>query len=98
MHDGERLVAEQDVIVRDHHVMNVRIFEHPAESFWRLDVSNPAALRASMTTTVSEADSFLMHLIHEAVSGQPTAWRQLAEWGHENLNRPAPGFRLAPAG
>lgn len=98
MHDGERLVAEQDVIVRDHQVMNVRISEHPAESFWRLDVCNPSALRASMTTTVSEADSFLMRLIHDAVGGQPAAWRQLAEWGRENLSRPAPGFRLAPAG
>ncbi|HVA75399.1 MAG TPA: hypothetical protein VNF71_12645 [Acidimicrobiales bacterium] len=98
MHDGERLIAEQDVVIRDHHVLNVRISEHMSESFWRLDVSNPAALRASMTTTVSETDSFLMHLINDAVSGQSAAWRQLAEWGHENLSRPAPGFRLAPAG
>ncbi len=98
MHDGERLVAEQDVVVRDHHRMNVKISQHDEESFWRLDVTNPATRRTSMTTTVSEVDSFLMHLIHDAVSGEPSAWRRLAEWGHDNLSRPAPGFRLAPAG
>jgi hypothetical protein len=97
VHDGERLVAEQDVVVRDHHVMTVRISEHEIESFWRLDVCNPAARRVSMTTTVSEADSFLMHLIKDAVVGEAAAWRRLAEWGQENLSRPAPGFRLAPA-
>ena len=91
-------MAQQDVVVRDHHVMNVRISEHTAECFWRLDVSNPSAHRATMTTTVSEADSFLMHLINDAIGGQPAAWRSLAEWGHDNLSRPAPGFRLAPAG
>ena len=98
MHDGERLVAEQDVVVRGHHTMNVRISQHDTESFWRLDVTNPAARRASMTTTVSEVDSFLMHLINDAVGGEPSAWRSLAEWGQDNLSRPAPGFRLAPAG
>ena len=98
MHDGERLVAERDVVVRGHHVMSVRISEHPAEGFWRLDLSNPAAHRATMTTTVSETDSFLMHLISDAVGGQPSAWRGLAECGQDHLSRPAPGFRLAPAG
>lgn len=98
MHYGERLVAQQDVVARGHHVMNVRISENPTEGFWRLDVSNPASRRATMTTTVSEADSFLMHLINDAVTGQPAAWRSLAEWGCDNLSRPAPGFRLAPAG
>lgn len=98
MHDGERLVAEQDVVVRGHHVMSVRISENPDEGFWRLDVSNPDSRRASMTTTVSEADSFLMHLINDAITGHPAAWRSLAEWGKDILSRPAPGFRLAPAG
>ena len=91
-------MAQQDVVIRGRHVMNVRISEHADEGFWRLDVANPAARRATMTTTVSEADSFLMHLISDAVGGQAAAWRGLAEWGQDNLSRPAPGFRLAPAG
>lgn len=95
LRDGERLVAEQDVVIRERHIMNVRISEHEAESFWRLDVCDPEAPRMSMTTTVSEADSFLMHLMHDAAGGEPAAWRRLAEWGHERLIRPAPGFRAA---
>ena len=97
MHDGESLVAEQDVVVRERHVMNVRISEHAGESFWRLDVCDPEAPRASMTTTVGETDSFLMHLMRDAVGGEPAAWRQLAEWGYEKLSRPVPGFSLARA-
>jgi hypothetical protein len=97
MFDGEQLVAERRVSLRERQTLSVRISQHTAEDFWRVQVSNPATARGSMSTTVGAGDNFLMMLIEEAVNGQPSAWRHLAQWGHTNLTRPAPGFRTNPS-
>jgi len=94
--DEERLVAEKSVSLREHQTLSVRISQHAAEEFWRVQVSNPATARGTMSTTVAPGDNFLMHLIEDAVSGQQTAWHHLAQWGHTNLTRPATGFRTVP--
>ena len=95
MLDGEQLVAERDVDLRDRQQLSVRISQHAEEDFWRVQVSNPETARSSINTTVWAGDSFLMQLIQEAVSGNQAAWHHLAQWGHTNLTRPATGFRVA---
>ncbi len=88
MSDGEQLVAEQVVPVAHERSMTVRISQHRTEEFWRVDVrSSPGAGEGHMTTTVATGDSFLMNLIQGAVSGEPVAWRHLAQWGQDNLTR-----------
>jgi hypothetical protein len=96
MVDGEQLVAEQHVSLRERQTLSVRISQHAAEDFWRVQVSNPATARGSLSTTVGAGDSFLMNLIEEALGGYQPAWHHLAQWGHANLTRPAAGFRAAP--
>jgi hypothetical protein len=88
--DEERLIAEQNVALRDCHTLSVRISQHPVEEFWRLQVGG---IRGWMTTTVSDHESVLARLIQEAVGGEQLAWHQLAQWGQANLTRPATGFR-----
>ncbi len=73
----------------------VSISQHTAEDFWRVHVSDPATARQAMSTTVAPGESFMMNLIQEAVGGDQSAWHHLAEWGHNNLSRSAPGFRGA---
>ena len=97
MLDGERIVAERDVAIHDRHTLSVCISQHPVEDFWRVQVSNPATARRTMSTTVSAGPSFLMELIEEAVSGQPAAWHHLAQWGQTNLTRPGSGFSFRSA-
>lgn len=97
MLDGERLIAEQHVFIHEHQTLSVRISQHDVEEFWRVQVTNPATARGSLSTTVGTGDTnFLMKLIEEAVSGKQTAWHHLAQWGQTNLTRPATGFRAAP--
>jgi hypothetical protein len=96
MLDGERLVAEQRVRLRDRQTLSVRISQHPVEEFWRVQVGDPASARGSLSTTVGTGDSFLMKLIEEAVSGKDSAWHHLAQWGHSRLTRPALGWRTVP--
>jgi hypothetical protein len=90
--DEEQLIAEQDVALHDRQILSVRISQHPVEDFWRVRVGGS---RGSMTTTVTDTESFLVRLIEEAVEGKQAAWHQLAQWGHANLTRPATGFRPA---
>lgn len=90
MSDEEQLVAEQVVAVAQSRALTVRISQHTAEEFWRVDVSpDPAAPEGHMTATVSPGDSFMMYLIRGAVDGEELAWRHLAHWGRDNLSRSA---------
>ena len=73
--------------------LSVRISLHEDEDFWRVDVRHPATARGVMSATVSPGETYLMPLIHGAVSGDQAAWHHLARWGHANLTRPAKGFR-----
>lgn len=84
--DDEQVVAEQVVTMERDHALTVRISQHPAEDFYRVDVTNQAGPARCMTTTVSPGDSFMMNLIEGAVSGEAVAWRHLAHWGQENLS------------
>ena len=84
--DDEQLVAEQIVATERDHALAVRISQHPAEDFYRVDVTSLAAPDLSTTTTVSPGDSFMMNLIEGAVSGEQVAWRHLAHWGQDNLS------------
>ena len=97
MLDGEQLVAEQHVSLDTRQTLNVRISQHTAEDFWRVQVSdsNPDRARRTISTTVGGGDNFMMNLIEEAVSGRQAAWGHLAQWGHTCLTRPALGFRSA---
>ena len=52
MFDGEQLVAEQHVSLRDRQTLRVCISQHTSEDFWRVHVSNPATARMGMSTTV----------------------------------------------
>jgi hypothetical protein len=58
-----------------------------------VEVGNDEAGRGHVTATAAPGDSFLMNLIEDAISGQPAAWRHLAQWGHANLGGPASGSR-----
>lgn len=89
MSDEEQVVAEQVVSIAQAHALTVRISQHLAEEFWRVDVSNPSTPSRSISTTVAPGDSFMMHLINGAVSGEQIAWNHLAHWGRDNLTRPA---------
>jgi hypothetical protein len=95
--EEELVVAEQVVSIAQSHSLTVRISQHAAEEFWRVDVSCPSGPPRSISTTVAPGDSFMMHLINGAVSGEQVAWRHLAHWGQDNLARPAltPGCRFA---
>jgi hypothetical protein len=93
----EQLVAEQVVALAGQRALTVRISQHAAEEFWRVDVTNPGTPRAYISTTVGTGDSFMMNLIESAVSGEQVAWRHLAEWGHSSLSRSAAGCRPAVA-
>jgi len=93
--DEEMLIAEQTVSIHDRGPLTVRILQHEAENFWRVDVTDPATSRGHVSTTVASEESFLMLLIEEAVSGQALAWRQLAQWGQDNLTRPGRGRSTA---
>jgi hypothetical protein len=93
MLDGEQLVAEQHVPLRDRQTLRVAISQHTTEEFWRVQVSDPETAHHGMSTTVAPGESFLMNLIEEAVGGDQSAWHHLAEWGHTNLTRPNTGFR-----
>ncbi|HUE58757.1 MAG TPA: hypothetical protein VMO88_04170 [Acidimicrobiales bacterium] len=97
MPDGERIVAERDVLLRDRHTLKVRISEHADEEFWRVDVAAPSERGQAASATVAAGDSFLKDLIDRAVGGEKTAWRHLAAWGEDNLRRPVPGVRAGPA-
>jgi hypothetical protein len=83
----ETLIAEQTVSIHERSSLTVRILQHEAEDFWRVDVTDSATSRGHISTTVASPDSFLMILIEEAVSGQPLAWQHLAQWGQDNLTR-----------
>jgi hypothetical protein len=96
MLDGEQVVAEQSVSIRDQQTLSVRISRHAIEEFWRVQVSNPGTVRGSLSTTVGDRSNFLTTLIEEAVGGEQGAWHQLAQWGQANLTRPATGFRTRP--
>src|SRR5579862_4512659 len=95
MIDGEQLIAEQDVPLRDHHVVRVRISQHAIEDFWRVDFNTSEANRRPANITVGTGESFMMSLIREAIDGQQSAWKHLAEWGHSTLLRPATVLRTA---
>jgi hypothetical protein len=69
--------------------LTVRISQHPAEDFWRVDFSREPARAGRTTTTVAPGDSFMMNLIEGAVSGEPVAWRHLAHWGQDAIGRSA---------
>jgi hypothetical protein len=93
----EQLVAEQVVAVETHRVVTVRISQHLVEDFWRVDVTGGNGCGSGrVSATVSPGDSFLMNLIEGATSGEPVAWRHLAEWGLHSFNgmsgMPVPRF------
>jgi hypothetical protein len=78
--DDEVLVAEQIVDGGGSAPLTVRISQHSAEDFWRVDVSRtPGA--AHRSATVAPGDSFMMNLIQGAVGGEAVAWNHLAAWG-----------------
>ena len=85
MQDGENLIAEQVVPVRDRLPLTVRISQHPSEEFWRVEVGNDEAGGGHVTATAAPGDSFLMNLIEDAISGQAAAWRHLAQWGRTRI-------------
>ena len=86
MSEEETLVAEQVVSLEQAGALTVRISQHRAEDFWRVDVSRGAAPERR-TATVPPGDSFMMNLIEGAVSGEPVAWRHLAQWGRDAMGR-----------
>lgn len=90
MLDDETLVAEQVVPLERTGALTVRISQHRAEDFWRVEFTRE---RERRTTTVAPGDSFMMTLIEGAVSGEPVAWRHLAHWGQDALGR-----SIRPAG
>jgi hypothetical protein len=92
----ETLIAEQTISIHERSSLTVRILQHETEDFWRVDVTDSATSRGHISATVASPDSFLMVLIEEAVSGQPLAWRHLAQWGQHNLTRPGPARPTAP--
>lgn len=96
MLDGEIVVAEREVLLRDDYLLNVRVSEHPVEQFWRVKVTPLSEQGTNASATVAAGESFLMHLIEQAVAGEETAWRHLAAWGHDNLCRSIPGVRVGP--
>lgn len=79
MSDEEQLVAERVVSTDQAGATTVRISQHAAGEFWRVDVSRSRG--GHMSTTVAPGDSFMMDLIQGAVSGEPVAWNHLAHWG-----------------
>jgi hypothetical protein len=92
MGEDEQLVAEQVVAVRDQPALTVRISQHSGGDFWRVDVTEPGAVRGHLSATVPPGDNFMMNLISEAVSGEQLAWNHLARWGQTRLNRPGSGL------
>jgi hypothetical protein len=85
--DDEVLVAEQVVSAGCAGPLTVRISQHFAEEFWRVDVSrDPAVGTGHRTATVAPGDSFMMNLIESAVGGEAVAWSHLAHWGREALS------------
>ena len=93
MSDEETLVAEQVVSLEQAGAMTVRISQHRAEDFWRVDVTRMAAPERRMTA-VASGDSFMMNLIEGAVSGEPVAWRHLAHWGQDAMRSSRVAGRL----
>ncbi len=84
--DDEYLVAERVVPTEQAGPLTVRISQHEAEDFWRVDITRRTPSREARTTaTVAPGDSFMMNLIEGAVSGEPVAWRHLAQWGQDAL-------------
>lgn len=89
--DEEHLVAEQVVSTEQAGPLTVRISQHAAEDFWRVDITRrTSATEARTTATVAPGDSFMMNLIEGAVSGEPIAWRHLAHWGQDALSGTSP--------
>lgn len=87
MWDDEVLVAEQVVSAGGAGPLTVRISQHSAEEFWRVDVSRDPSLESGhRTTTVAPGDSFMMNLIEDAVGGEAVAWSHLAHWGSEAVS------------
>lgn len=94
MSEEETLVAEQVVSLDQTGALTVRISQHRAEDFWRVDVSRGLEPERR-STTVAPGDSFMMNLIQGAVSGEPVAWRHLAHWGQDAMGRSSrPAGRL----
>jgi hypothetical protein len=79
--DGEELVAEQLVPLQPVGALKVSISQHRDEDFWRV------AVEGRTSTTVAPGDSFMMELIHGAVSGEPVAWQHLAHWASRPAGR-----------
>lgn len=88
MPDEEQLVAEQTVTIDIAQALTVRITQHPAEEFYRVDVASSTAPEWRASTTVAGADNFMIDLIHGALSGEQVAWQHLAHWGQGNLAGP----------
>lgn len=83
----EQLIAEQVVGLEAQRAVTVRISQHPVEDFWRVDVRGGNGHGdGHVTATVAPGDSFLMNLIEGAMSGEPVAWRHLAQWGMHSLS------------
>lgn len=98
MSDENTLIAQQVVSTEQAGTLTVRIFQHAAEDFWQVDFSEGCApLEARLTTTVAPGDSFMMYLIEAAVSGEAVAWRHLAHWGHDAIDRTSRPAALRPA-
>jgi hypothetical protein len=95
MLDGEQLIAEKTVPLRDQQVLHVQISQHETEDFWRVAFSNSHTARQSADITVAGGESFVMSLIEEAIGGQESAWDHLAQWGHSTLLRPVTVFGTA---
>jgi hypothetical protein len=97
MLDGEQLIAEKDVPLRDDRVVQVQISQHADEEFWRVAFKASDTTRGPANITVGAGESFMMSLIQEAIGGQQGAWNHLAQWGHSTLLRPATVLRTAVA-
>jgi hypothetical protein len=95
MLDGEQLIAERDVALHDQQVVNVRISQHADEEFWRVAFLASNSARRPVNITVGAGESFMMSLIQEAIGGQESAWKHLAQWGHSTPLKPATVFRTA---
>ncbi|MDE3203031.1 MAG: hypothetical protein KGQ66_02280 [Acidobacteriota bacterium] len=92
MAEQESLIAERVVDLPSEKPLNVKIWQHVAEGFWRVDVGRHGGPSWS-TTTVGDGDSFMMNLISAALSDEALAWRHLAQWGRDitaHSPRPAP--------
>jgi hypothetical protein len=81
MHDDETLRVDQDVRLEPCLMVNVVIREYNYGEYWSVQVATEPNNILSTLTTNEGDESFLWHLINAALSGDATAWFELARIG-----------------